>query len=194
MNRGKLLIFFMFASAAAVSGYAIWYRHQESRIVLQHMPPGVAAVIAYPMQAQLQRLIPAPGKEAAANLPSPAEIIRVGGKTYWVVEQKDAMNLVDFATVRGWFLHNDNFDWTEASDPTTNNWQYGITFSNQAGQTQLLFDLNHCEILIRNDGSLMNPRPMLKGLKSFFAEQFPEQESKPPAAASDGTKTEPPAK
>ena len=96
MNRGKLLIFFMFASAAVVSGYAIWYRHQESRIVLQHMPPGVAAVIAYPMQAQLQRLIPAPSKEAAANLPSPDEIIRVGGKSYWVVEQKDAMTVGRF--------------------------------------------------------------------------------------------------
>jgi hypothetical protein len=169
MRRDKLLILFMFTAAAMVAGFAIWYRHQQSSIVLQRMPPGVAALIAYAPQAEIQRLVP---EEEAPKGAAPAEVIRLAGHSYWVIERKDTNTIRDFSTVRGWFIHNDNFDWNPPSPDRAGPWQYGMLFSNGADKAQLLLDIPHRQLLL-TDGTILNTGPMIEGLKSFFAEQFP---------------------
>jgi hypothetical protein len=169
MYRGRLLILMMFGTAAVVAGFAIWYRHQQSNRVLEKMPASVAALIAYAPQAVLQQVVP---EKNAAQQKAPAEIIRLQGQPYWVLETKNGISLRDFSAVRGWLIHNDNYDWSALPKDHTGNWQYGILFSNGADQTEILFDNDNAQMLLP-DGAVLNTTPMINGLKSFFGEQFP---------------------
>lgn len=173
MNRGKLLILFMLGISVAVTGFAIWYRHSQSDRVLQRMSPNVAALIAYAPQAEIQQVVPE--KNAPQGI-QPTKIIRAQGQSFWVVQAKNVGDLKEFTTVRGWLVHNDNFDWSQPPDGPAGPWQYGMQFSNGNEQAQLLFDIAHCRMLLLPEGAELNPRPMIDGLKSFFAEQFPAAE------------------
>lgn len=169
MHRGKLLTLLILLAAVAVAGFAVWFHHQQSSRVINAISPGVAALIAYAPQVELLRL--APEKDAAGA--APPEILRLQGHSFYVTERKDISNAKNFRTVRGWLVHNDNYDWSAPAADSTGPWQYALVFTQDPQQhAMLLFDHAHAQMLLPETGQVLSTAPMNAGLKEFFDAQL----------------------
>src|SRR5262245_22516208 len=108
MHRGKLLTLLILLAAVAVAGFSIWFLHQQSSHVVEAISPNTAALIAYGPQVELMRLT----SEKDAGGAAPLEILRLQGHSYYVTDRKDITQARDVRTLRGWLVHNDNYDWS----------------------------------------------------------------------------------
>jgi hypothetical protein len=169
MHRGKLLTLLILLAAVAVAGFAVWFHHQQSSRVLQSLSPNTAALIAYAPQIELLRL----AAEKDAGGAAPLEILRLQGHSYYVTERKDITQAKNVRTVRGWLVHNDNYDWTAPAGDSKGPWQHALVFTQGAQQaTTLLFDHVHAQMLLPDTGQVLSTSPMNAGLKEFFDSQF----------------------
>jgi uncharacterized protein (UPF0333 family) len=169
MHRGKLLTLLILLAAVAVAGFAVWFHHQQSSRVVEAISPNVAALIAYAPQAELLRV--APEKDADPNA-IPPQILRLQGRSFYVTEQKDISGVKNFRTVRGWLIHNDNYDWSAPAAESKGPWQYALVFTQGPQHTMLLFDHTHEQMLLPETGQVLSTAPMNAGLKEFFDAQF----------------------
>jgi hypothetical protein len=170
MNWGKLIIIFTLVAAAGMAGAGVWYFHRQSNRVIDTLSPQVAMLITYAPSAQVARLTPPAAANAQAN---PAEIVRVQGHAYWVVDRHDVLAGKDFSDVRSWLIHNDNYDWTIAPAIDAGSWQFDLTFFDGPRRAELLFDIPGGRMLLLPENTILSVRPMVDGLQAFFVAQFP---------------------
>ena len=168
MYRGKLLILLMVLAAVAVAGFAVWYHHQQSSRVLEAISPNVAALVAYAPSVELLQLVTENDVPAGAQ---PSEVIRLQGHSYFVTQRKDIAQAKNVRTVRGWLIHNDNYDWS-ATASANGSWQYALVFTSGPDRAMLLFDHAHSQMLLPDSGHILSIAPMNAGLKEFFDAQF----------------------
>jgi hypothetical protein len=169
MHRGKLLSLLMIFAAVAVAGFAVWFHHQQSSRVLQALSPNTAALIAYAPQVELLRLT----SEKDAGGAAPLEILRLQGRSYYVTERKGITEAQNIRTVRGWLVHNDNYDWSAPAAESKGPWQYALVFTQGPQQhATLLFDHAHAQMLLPDTGQVLSTAPMNAGLKEFFDARF----------------------
>src|SRR5262245_57175978 len=121
MHRGKLLTLLILLAAVAVAGFAVWFQHQQSSRVVEAISANVAALIAYAPQVELLKV--APEKDADPNA-LPPQILRLQGQSFYVTEQRDISGVNNLRTVRGWLVHNDNYDWSAPAAESKGPWQY----------------------------------------------------------------------
>jgi hypothetical protein len=175
MNRGKLVILLTVLLAAGVAFAAVWYFHRQSNRVIEALSSQVAMLIAYAPSAQVARVVPEAEAKAGA---APAEIVRVQGKSYWVLDRHDAIPGKDFSNVRSWLIHNDNYEWGAAPDINAATWQYSLALADGPRRTELLFDLKNGRMMLLPENTILSVSPMVEGLQAFFAAQFPAAENK----------------
>jgi hypothetical protein len=171
MNRGKLVILLTVLLAGAIAFASVWYFHRQSNRVIEALSPQVAMLITYAPSAQVARLVP---ESAAKGNADPAEIVRVQGKSYLVLDRHAAPAGNDLTNLRSWLIHNDNYDWGAAPDINAAAWQYDLTLSDGPRRTDLLFDLTTAQMLLLPENTVLSVRPMVDGLQAFFTGQFPE--------------------
>jgi hypothetical protein len=168
MHRGKILILLIVFAAVAVAGFAVWFHHQQSSRVIEAISPNVAALIAYAPQVELLKLTPE--KDAAGA--APLEVLRLQGHSYFVTQRKDITGAQNVRTVRGWLLHNDNYDWSASAADSNGPWQYALVFTQGPHDATLFFDHTHAQMLLPDTGRVLSIAPMNAGLKDFFAAQL----------------------
>ena len=171
MHRGKLLTLLILLAAVAVAGFAVWFHHRQSSRVLEALSPNAAALIAYAPQVELLRI----ASEKDAGGAAPLEILRLQGHSYYVTERKDITQATNVRTVRGWLVHNDNYDWSAPAAESKGPWQYALVFTQGPQHTTLLFDHTHAQMLLPETGQVLSTAPMNAGLKEFFDAQFAAQ-------------------
>ncbi|HTQ40658.1 MAG TPA: hypothetical protein VMJ32_16670 [Pirellulales bacterium] len=173
--RGKIIILLMFAAAASIAGFSIWYNQRQSYRVIAALSPRVTQLIAYAPQAEIMRLLPTRGGGAGGSTSDPpenSEIVNIQNHTYRISTQKNALALEHFTDVRHWLLHNDNYDWNPSPDNNVGGWQYLVEFTDGANQARLAFDLHHQCLMLLPDGAPLCVVPMQEGLQAFFDTQF----------------------
>jgi hypothetical protein len=172
MHRGKLLTLLILFAAVAVAGFAVWFHHRQSSRVLEALSPNTAALIAYAPQVELLRL----ASEKDAPDAAPLEILRLQGHSYYVTERKDITQAKSVRTVRGWLVHNDNYDWSAPAAESKGPWQYALVFTQGPQQQAMLyFNHTHSQMLLPETGQVLSTAPMNAGLKEFFDAQFTAQ-------------------
>jgi len=169
MHRGKLLTLLILLAAVAVAGFAVWFHHQQSSRVVQAISPNVAALVAYAPQIELLRLAPEKDADPSAM---PPQILRLQGQSFYVTERKDITSANNIRTVRGWLVHNDNYDWSAPAADSKGPWQYALLFTQGPQRAMLLFDHTHAQMLVLDSAQVLSTTPMNAGLKEFFDAQF----------------------
>jgi hypothetical protein len=178
-NRGPIVILLLFASAAGIAGFSIWYTHAQSYRVIQALSSPVTQLIAFAPQAEIMQLAAAhdepagDGINAAASQP---DIIRIQNQAYKIVQKKNAIGLDRFAELRHWLLHNDNYDWN-AAPPANATWQFLLVFTDGTTTAQLAFNFEQKCLVLAPDGAVLNIAPMQEGVQAFFTAQFSPENS-----------------
>jgi hypothetical protein len=188
--RGFILIFLMFGTAAGIAGFAVWFNQRQSYRVIEALSPRVTQLIAYAPQVEIRQLVPtneptageqetSPTNDQKAHPAGDGEIMNIQGHSYKTAAQKNPSDLDRFKEVRHWLLHNDNYDWNAQAQDDANHWDYLISFSDEANQAQLAFDMQHQCLLLVPDGKPVSFAPMHEGLKTFFEDQFSPPQNAP---------------
>jgi hypothetical protein len=188
--RGPLLIFLMFAAAASIAGFSVWFNQKQSYRVIQALSPRVTQLIAYSPQAEIAQLVPlqnsAAGdaaandgakKDASQDASNPADSVTIAGHAYKMQSRKNALGIDHFADVRHWLLHNDNYDWNSPPENNAAGWEYVLILSDGSDQARLAFDLHRQCLMLLPDGVPLSVAPMHEGLQAFFESQFSQPEN-----------------
>ncbi|MEO8495349.1 MAG: hypothetical protein ABI614_09780 [Planctomycetota bacterium] len=131
MNRGKLVIAFIFGLSAVMGGYAWWHHYTQGRqcVVLWGAETGEA--IRYAPQVEVMRL-------DVAGAPD-AETIQIQDQPLKIVARKDITNTPGLVHARQALIEDASFLW-KADLAGPSNWQYLLRFTDGDKQVSVAFD------------------------------------------------------
>jgi hypothetical protein len=173
MNRGKIIILLILSAAVGISGYGVWYRHQQMHRVLEALSPRAAQLIAYAPHVELLEL--GAGENPAAE---PDLVISIQNKNRSIAAKKVVGESKGFSNLRADLVRDSSYAWNKPEAKPGDNdvatWQYVIVFNDGSDEARLAFDTEHCHLLLLESGPALSISPICEAATAFFLEQFPK--------------------
>ncbi len=170
MNRGKLLIGVIFAVAALMAGFAVWWQVQQQRRALAFWGRDNAILIRHAPHVELLRLEP----DAADDT---REAIPFGAATYRVAERMDMAEVEGMLHARHSLIEDYSFVWDEvngdgAPGHPSPPWRFAFRFKEAENETVVLFDQD-CRFVgsAKQEVAVLIPK-ISAGLLKYTAKQF----------------------
>jgi hypothetical protein len=177
MNRGKIIILSILTAAIGISGYGVWYRHQQMHRVLDALSPRVAQLIAYAAHVELLEL-----SAAGDPVAEPDKTISVQSKKRSIAARKVVGESKGFSNLRADLVRDSSYDWNKPKAKPQDNdvatWQYVIVFNDGSDEARLAFDTEHCHVLLLESGPALSISPICEATTAFFLEQFPKDDDR----------------
>jgi hypothetical protein len=136
LNRGKLVVIFIFMVALAMAGFALWWNWGLGRRSLEYWGQESGLAIRDAKTVQLMRLVEQPG-----NPDESGEFFQLDGRTWKVVQTKDVSSAQGLVHARHAFLEDASFQWDQPVDFSHPDWQYAVRFQADQEQATILLDL-----------------------------------------------------
>ncbi len=175
MNRGKIIILAILTAAIAVSGYGIWYRHQQMHRVLDSLSPRVAQLIALAPHVELLELSTGGDRTAEEE-----NAILIQKQSRSVTARKLVGESKGFSNLRTDLVRDSSYSWDKPApsvDDKSANWKYIVIFRDGTDETRLAFDTDGCQLMLLSDGPILSIGPICEPTAAFFLEQFPPPKS-----------------
>ena len=145
-HRGKAIIIGMLSLALAATAFGIWYLRGLSQRSLGYWGPEVSDLISRAPQVEVMQL--------------------PDGLWEDISQARGLINL------RRALVADASYDW-EATSAQPLRWHYALRFRDDGREAVLVFSLDSGQVMLKDRPPSVSARPILRGLKSFFAEHFP---------------------
>ena len=136
MNRGKLVILFIFGLSTAMGVYAWWHNFQQGRRCLALWGSDAATLIRFAPQVEILEL--APPASDASDQPT----LQFSEQTFSIVHAKDITAVRGLIHARQSLIEDATFDWNASSRASGRHedWQYAMRFTAADRTATLVFD------------------------------------------------------
>jgi hypothetical protein len=131
MNRGKLVIVFIFGLSAVMGGYAWWHHYTQGRRCLDLWGAEAAELIRYAPQVEVLQL--------AHSDTGDAETIQIQGESLAIAARKVVTGTPGLVHARQALIEDASFNW-QADLAGPSNWQYLLRFTRGDQQVSVAFD------------------------------------------------------
>lgn len=171
LNRGKLVVIFIFAVALAMAGFALWWNWGLGRRSLEYWGQESGLAIRDARTVKLMRLVVQHGDSAGVG-----EVFRLDGRTWKVVQTKDVSSAQGLVHARHAFLEDASFQWEQPVDFSLPDWQYAVRFQADQGHATILLDLTRgaAGSWESRQAVLLSPKTA-SGWTKFTGRFFPEE-------------------
>jgi hypothetical protein len=176
LDRGKLVILFIFGLSLAAALGGLWWRHLQTREVLEFWGADNAALISRAERVEALLLEPEVDGEADLAPADTAPRITVGGRVYRVAAVKDVSRGRGFLNMRGALTVKRNYHWQPS--PCEAKWTHGLKFTGAKGVVTLVFSFDCPRVTAVGLGREAGTEPIADGLKLLLGEQFVEMSEK----------------
>ncbi len=166
-----ILSFFSVALAMAVSAWAYYYFQQRRPMEL--WGADTARLILQAPKVEGWRLSVA--LEDPASAEGNAQTITVGSQRLTIIERRELTDARGLLHFRKGLLNDRCFDWNADVSAATNDWRYGLRFSDGDAQATLLFAPKAQRLRSLESGAEVSIAPIAAGLEAFLQEHFPEE-------------------
>lgn len=186
---GKYAIVTIAILAVTLAGAAVYYQYRLQHRPLEFWGTGTATLLLTAPQVEALLLEPSP---AAAD--DATETLNADDRTWRIAARREISTAPGFTHVRRSLILGGSFDWNAPLPQTPIDWRYALVFRGEAPygkETVVLFTeacdlLKQCEPLANEGaGHTANVQPVAGGLRTFFEEQFAEEQSQPQTPAAD---------
>lgn len=184
MIRGKFIIVIIFGLALAATGFAIWYRYQQSDQCVAHWGPAHAGRIRNAPVVELWRIADGNQVDADHTMTTP------DGATTLRATRRVLENIPDLTYIRRAFLTDNFFLWDKSTKDCTPQWAFALRFRVGEETTTLWID-NACDrvVLAESGAAATMNTPLLKSVRAFLDRHSTPNNRQPSTAK----KTTPPA-
>lgn len=152
MNRGKLVILFIFGLSAVMGGYAWWHHYTQGRRCVEFWGAETGELIRYAPQVEVIQL--------ANSKAEDAETIQIGGESLAVAARKDITGTPGLVHARQALIEDASFLWkAELAGPS--DWQYLLRFTDGAQQVSVAIDCDQGRVRLAGTDRLAALKPHL---------------------------------
>ena len=159
----------MLLLAGVTSAAAIWYLRGLSQRSMSFWGPAAGELILQAPQVEALRLAPA---ESAEALPA-GERLTIGGQAFDVIQRRDISQARGLVNVRRALMQDASYEWSVPPPAPPVRWSYALRFTDQDRAATLLLVLDPPAAKPLDRDESVGTRPIVAGLRAFFAEQFP---------------------
>lgn len=165
---GKYVIIAIFGLALAATGYAVWYRYQQSNRAVALWGPEHAGRMRNAPTVEVWRI-----DTAAETIPGET-VLAPGGAQATVTSKRVLENIPDLTYIRRAFLTDAFFLWEETPDCEPE-WAYRLQFRDGDATTSLWLDDACDQVQLAETGvtAKMNA-PLFKSVRSFLDRHAPQ--------------------
>ena len=133
MNRGKLVIVFIFGLSTAMGVYAWWFHYQQGKRCLQLWGSETATRIRFAPRVEAMVL-------GDADPSADAGTLTIGGRSVAIRQRARIEEVPGLLHARYALLEDASFQWDAALADQPATWQYAMRFEDDDGAVVLLFD------------------------------------------------------
>jgi hypothetical protein len=175
-NRGKLVVFAIFALALVMAGFAWWWNRHQGQRAFEFWGPSVLE-ISSAETVLLIKLVPLSEVE-----PKTGEALRISSLGLSAAETKDISGVHGLVHARHAFLEDASYRWNEELPMTGGEWNYAVVFEGYHGRTTVLLDLAGGAVGSWEQKKALRLSPKTAaGWKLFIRRYFPDDGSLAPA-------------
>lgn len=168
IDRGKLVILFIFGLALSATAFSWWYHTQRGDRALLFWGRQAAMKIRHAPQVELLQI------DRAENVTPTGEreVVPIGGRDYCVKDRRDISKVPGMLHARQALIEDASFAWGESPDGREPDWQFVLVFSERGEQAIIALD-SDCQHVRQcpSDGQA-SLRPIASGMRTFIAEQL----------------------
>lgn len=174
MIRGKYVIIAIFALALAATGFAGWYRYQQSRQAIALWGPVHAGRMRNAAEVEVWRIADADAQGEA--------VVDPAGAQAKIKSRRVLQNIPDLTYIRRAFLTDAFFLWDEAPSDCAPHWTFVLQFR-ASGETTTLWIDDACDrvVLAESSASGTMNTPLLNSVRRFLDRNGPSEKPAPDA-------------